>query len=77
MELLSPSDTINALQQKMQEYMDNGASLGWLIDPEAQRILVFQPNKANISLEKPEFLAADDVLPGFKLELQKIWDAGF
>ena len=33
-ELRSPSDTINVLHDKMQEYMANGSSLGWLIDPE-------------------------------------------
>jgi Uma2 family endonuclease len=76
-ELCSPSDSIKTLQDKMQEYIENGASLGWLIDPETQRVLVFQPKKAIVSLDKPEFLSADDLLIGFRLELQKIWDVGF
>lgn len=76
-ELRSPSDCIKNLQDKMQEYIDNGASLGWLIDPEAQRVLVFQPQIPIVSLEKPGFLSADDLLIGFKLELQKIWEVGF
>jgi Uma2 family endonuclease len=76
-ELRSPSDSINILQDKMQEYIENGASLGWLIDPEVRRVLVFQPQKAIASLDKPDFLSADDLLVGFRLELQKIWDVGF
>ena len=61
----------------MQEYIENGASLGWLIDPETQRVLVYQPQIPIVSLDKPEFLSADDLLTGFRLELQKIWDVGF
>jgi Uma2 family endonuclease len=76
-ELRSPSDSIKTLQDKMQEYIENGASLGWLIDPEPQRVLVFQPKTAIVSLDKPEFLSADDLLTGFRLDMQKIWDVEF
>lgn len=76
-ELRSPSDSIKILQDKMQEYIENGARLGWLIDPESQRVLVFQPQVPMIILSKPEVLQADDVLTGFRLELLKIWGVGF
>jgi Uma2 family endonuclease len=76
-ELRSPSDPIKTLQDKMQEYIENGANLGWLIDPENQRVLVFQAEKTIVTLYKPEFLSADDLLTGFRLELQKIWDVEF
>jgi Uma2 family endonuclease len=76
-ELRSPSDNIKALQEKMLEYIANGASLGWLIDPETKRVSVFQPDKPVSNLENPELLSADEVVKGFKLELQKIWNVGF
>lgn len=76
-ELRSPSDSIKTLQDKMQEYSENGVSLGWLIDPVAQQVLVFQPQKAIVSLDKPTFLSADDLLIGFRLDMGKIWDVGF
>ncbi len=76
-ELCSPSDAIKYLQDKMQEYSENGASLGWLIDPEGQQVLVFRPKTAIVRLDKPQFLLADDLLAGFRLELQKLWDVGF
>jgi len=76
-ELRSPSDNLATLQIKMQEYIENGASLGWLIDAEAKRVLVFQPSKSPLSLEEPEFLSADSVLTGFKLDMNKIWNIGF
>ncbi|MFZ4700430.1 MAG: Uma2 family endonuclease, partial [Candidatus Methylumidiphilus sp.] len=75
--LRSPTDSVNVLQDKMQEYIDNGASLGWLIDPEAKRVFVYQPNKPVANMDNPEFLLAEDVVTRFKLELAKIWDVGF
>ncbi len=76
-ELRSPSDSMKNLQDKMQEYSENGASLGWLIDPEAQQVLVFQPKTAILCLDKPQFLLADNLLTGFSLDMQKLWDIGF
>ena len=76
-ELRSPSDNLIALQDKMQEYIENGASLGWLIDTETRQILVFQPQKKLFSLEKPEVLSANEVLIGFELDMQKIWNVEF
>jgi Uma2 family endonuclease len=76
-ELRSPSDNLIALQDKMQEYIENGASLGWLIDTETRQILVFQAQKKLFSLEKPEVLSANEVLMGFELDMQKIWNVEF
>ena len=76
-ELRSSSDNLIALQDKMQEYIENGTSLGWLIDTETRRILVFQPQKKLFSLEKPEVLSANEVLMRFELDMQKIWNVEF
>ena len=76
-ELRSPSDNINVLQVKMLEYSANGASLGWLIDPESKQVHVYQPNKAVIVFDNPLFVSTDNVVSGFKLELAKIWEVGF
>lgn len=76
-ELRSPSDSLNVLQDKMQEYRANGASLGWLIDPTDRLVYVFQPNQPIVCLDNPSVLAADDVLKNFELDLSKIWDVAF
>ena len=76
-ELRSPSDNINVLQDKMQEYIANGAGLGWLIDPETKQVQIYQPNKTVSVLDDPSCVSTGDVVTGFKLELAKIWDVGF
>jgi Uma2 family endonuclease len=76
-ELRSPSDNMKILQDKMQEYMDNGAGLGWLIDPEFRLVYVYQPNQTISTQDGLEFMSADTVINGFELELNRIWDVGF
>ena len=72
-ELRSPSDELSVLQAKMQEYRDNGAQLGWLIDPAARRLYVYRPQAPVERLENPDALSGDPVLRGFVLDLGEIW----
>ena len=71
-ELRSPTDSLSALQDKMREYMENGAQLGWLIDPLAGQVFVHRSGAPVERLEAPDSVSADPVLPGFRLELAEI-----
>ncbi len=71
--LRSPTDNLTALQAKMQEYLDNGLRLGWLIDPEQQRVYVYRPQTPAEILENPETISGDPILSGFTLDLREIW----
>lgn len=72
-ELRSQSDRLQDLQAKMQEYLENGARLGWLIDPKHQRVEIYRPNQAVEVLEQPLTLSGEQVLPGFTLTLKRVW----
>jgi Uma2 family endonuclease len=76
-EIRSPSDRLSTVQAKMQEYLDNGARLGWLFDPPNRVVYVYRPNQPVESLDNPTTLSGDPVLPGFVLDLQRIWEPGF
>jgi Uma2 family endonuclease len=73
LELRSPSDMLSTVQQKMREYMEQGAMLGWLIDPERQCVEVYRVGQAVAVLARPARLSGNPVLPGFVLDLQRIW----
>ena len=73
-ELRSSSDRLGSLQAKMREYIDNGALLGWLIDPQQRRVEIYQPGLAVEVLENPIELSGETVLPGFVLNLRRVWD---
>jgi Uma2 family endonuclease len=72
-ELRSASDTLISLQTKMQEYIDNGASLGWLIDRKNRQVYIYRPDRPHEVLEQPELVTGDPELPGFELKMAKIW----
>ncbi|MEH2089520.1 Uma2 family endonuclease [Nostoc sp.] len=61
------------LQEKMQEYIDNGASLGWLIDRQNRKVYIYRPNRELEILENPEAVSGNPELPGFVLRMGKIW----
>lgn len=73
-ELRSPSDSLTNLKNKMTEYIENGASLGWLIDPSKREIYVYRPNEEAEVLENPETVSGEPLLNNFTLNLAKIWD---
>ena len=72
-EVRSVTDRLSDLLEKMQEYLDNGARLGWLIDPIDKRAYVYRPGQPVEILENPQSLSGDPVLPGFRLNVQELW----
>ena len=72
-ELRSPSDSLQMLKDKMQEYMDNGVSLGWLIDRPNRQVYIYTPGKNVQCLDNPLTVSGGSLLPGFSLDLTKIW----
>jgi len=73
-ELRSESDSLPKLHAKMQEYIDSGTRLGWLIDPQDEQVEVYRPGQVVEVLTKPMELSGDDVLPGFILKLNRMWE---
>jgi Uma2 family endonuclease len=73
-ELRSRTDTLKNLQQKMGEYMANGAQLGWLVDPQERQVYVYRPGAAVEQLNSPHAISGEPLLRGLELELQEIWD---
>lgn len=67
-ELRSPTDNLNELRAKMQEYINNGARLGWLIDPQARQVEICRPGQAVEIFNSPSTISGENVLPGFVLD---------
>ena len=61
----------------MQEYLDNGARLGWLIDPSTRQVYVSRPSATVERVDDPARLSGGPELPGFVLELTHIWEPPF
>lgn len=75
-ELRSPSDPLAVVQEKLSEYVANGTELGWLVDPTARCIYVYDASGRVERIDAPTKLSGGAVLPGFILDLGPIWDPG-
>ena len=72
-ELRSPSDNLQPLKDKLQEYIDNGTSLGLLIDRKNRKVYIYRPNSEVECLDNPDTVSCDPILAGFVLDLGSIW----
>jgi Uma2 family endonuclease len=69
-----PAPTEGARERaRMQEYLDNGMQLGWLINPQSQQVEIYRQGKQVEIQDRPDSLLAGSVLPKFNLDLQSIW----
>ncbi|NJL55102.1 Uma2 family endonuclease, partial [bacterium] len=74
-ELRSASDTLKTVQAKMQEYLDNGMQLGWLINPLDSQVEIYRCDRPVEVLRSPKELSGESVLPGFVLTLEGILES--
>ena len=72
-ELLSPTDSLPKTQSKMQEYIDNGTRLGWLINRKTRQVEIYRQGQTVEVLDNPETLSGETLLPQFNLILAAIW----
>ena len=72
-ELRSRSDPLDDLRAKMREYIASGVRLAWLIDPASRFVEVYRPSEVPVAMNNPSTLPADPELPGFVLDLVRIW----
>ena len=72
-ELRSSTDRMKRLKAKMEEYIANGAELGWLIDPEERSVWIYRPGRPAECVANPERILGEGPVAGFVLELADIW----
>lgn len=72
-EMTSLSDSLSETQQKMLEYIENGAQLGWLIHSKTKQVFIYRPNEEVETLENPLKVSGEPLLKGFELNLTEIW----
>jgi Uma2 family endonuclease len=73
LELRSPSDSLQMLQRKMQEYLVSGIRLGWLINREDAEVEIYRQGQAVEVLRSPSELSGEEILEGFMLNVEWIW----
>jgi Uma2 family endonuclease len=72
-ELVSPTDSLEDLQQKMSEYISCGVKLGWLINPDAKEVEIYRLDRDKQVISNPTSLSGEELLPGLTLDLSEIF----
>ena len=72
-EVMSPTDSLTQTKEKMEEYIENGLRLGWLIHPKKKQVHVYRPGQPAQVLDNPQTVSGNPELPGFVLDLEPMW----
>lgn len=73
LELMSPTDDLDELQNKMKEYLNCGVKLGWLINPDAKQVEIYRQGKEKEVLHDPKTLSGEAIMPGLTVSLAEIF----
>ncbi len=73
-EVRSETDSRRVLLKKMELWMDSGVRLAWMIDPYDADIMIYRPDVEPERLVRPEWVEADSVVTGFRLETAQMWE---
>ena len=72
-EVISPSNTYDEIQDKIEKYFNGGTKLVWIVDPKRYKIFVHRPDNTVALLNKSDVLDGEDVIPNFQIPLEKIF----
>ena len=72
LELMSPTDNLQDVREKMQEYMSCGVKLGWLINPDEKKVEIYRQNENRENLDNPSSLSGETIMPNLIVDLKEI-----
>lgn len=72
-EIVSPHDTVEEVDLKVEDYLQSGTRLVWVVQPKSRRVMVYRPDGSGRMLQAYETLTGEDVIPGFELPLTELW----
>ena len=73
LELKSATDRLSTLQAKLEEYVENGVKLAWLINPTEKQVEIYRQGKEKEVLDNPKTLSGENILEDFCLDLSLVW----
>lgn len=72
-EILSPSDTVEHVNDKIDLYLAAGILLIWIIDPHWRTVTVHGPDAEPLLFTSRQELIAEPYLPGFRVLVQQLF----
>ena len=75
-EVVSPGDTVSEVDEKVQEWLDAGAMMVWVVKPRSRSVIVYRSATDVKILTEKDDLSGEDVLPGFRCGVREIFESG-
>jgi Uma2 family endonuclease len=72
-EIRSPGDRLSPLTQKMEQWIDYGAELAWMIDPQRKTASIYRKGEGAAVAARPDFLNGEGPIAGFRLKMDRFW----
>ncbi|HKR00805.1 MAG TPA: Uma2 family endonuclease [Pyrinomonadaceae bacterium] len=72
-EVISPGDTLYEVDEKIEEYLEAGVRLVWIVNPKKRTVTIYQPGEQPQTLTEEETLDRRDVVPGFQYSLARLF----
>lgn len=72
-EVLSPNDLADEVETKVEEYLDAGVRLVWVISPKAETVTVYRADRSAVKLHEADELSGENVLPGFRCKVSDLF----
>ncbi len=72
-EILSPSDTTDEIDDKVDAYLAAGVMLVWTVNPRRETVTVFRPGMRPVAFNADQELTAEPVLPGFRVAVADLF----
>jgi Uma2 family endonuclease len=73
-EVVSPDDTLQEVEDKVDEYLAAGAKLVWVVNPKRRTLTIHRPSGAPQVLRDADELSGEDVIPGFRCSVAAIFE---
>jgi Uma2 family endonuclease len=73
-EILSPNDTLVKTHEKIDDHLDAGVKVVWVVDPYDRTVRIYQPGEEPTLVNAKQELTAESTLPGFRVQVAKLFE---
>ena len=72
-EVVSPNDLVYEIDEKVEEYLEAGVELVWVVNPVTRTVRVHRADRPGVTLREMDELTGDDLLPGFRCRVSDLF----
>ena len=76
-EIKSQSDRLKPLREKIQSFIELGAKVGILIDPDKRTVTIYTPKAEPVVLRDGDIISIPELLPGWEIGVTELWPIDF